>query len=159
MLLYIFTLKAFVFSVGAPFFLGRVKELKITCFKGTRQSEDSSGSFGSKYQKNSVKLSYVQQESEETLTELSQDAPVPSSSAKSTEGSQAIQSLFRNWLTLLRTPLPNQVVDEAIEKPLSDGKTETQDKMQKNGRSEILKAVWYSFWGLDAMIKLPVLIL
>ncbi|WOG95332.1 hypothetical protein DCAR_0414647 [Daucus carota subsp. sativus] len=144
--------------VGPPFFPGQAKELKITCFKGTGQSEDSSGSFGSKYQKNSVKLSYVQQGSEETLTELSQDVPVPSSSAKTTEGSQAIQSLFRNWLTLLRTPSPNQVVDEAIEKPASEEKKESEDKMQNNGRSEILKAVWYSFWGLDAMIKMPLLI-
>lgn len=160
LLVYTFTLKAIVvFSVRAPFFLGQAKELKITCFKATGQSEDSSGAFGSKYQKNSVKLSYVQQGSEETLTELSQDVPVPSSTAKTTEGSQAIQSLFRNWLTLLRTPSPDQVVDEAIEKPAVEEKTETQDKMQKNGRGEILKAVWYSFWGLDAMIKMPLLIL
>lgn len=159
MLLSTFTLKAFVVcSVGAPFFQGQAKELKITCFKGSGQSEDSSGSFGSKHQKNSVKLSYVQQGSEITPTEMSQDS-APSSSEKTTEGSQAIQSLFRNWLTLLRTPSPNQVVDEAIEKPSSDEKTETQDKMQKNERSEILKAVWYSFWGLDAMIKMPLLIL
>lgn len=144
--------------VGAPFFLGQAKVLKITCFKGTGQSEDSSGAFGSKYQKNSVKLSYVQQGSEETLTELSQDVPAPSSAAKTTEGSQAIQSLFRNWLTLLRTSSPDQVVDEALEKPASEEKTETQDKMQMNGRNEILKAVWYSFWGLDAMIKMPLLI-
>lgn len=143
--------------VGAPFFVGPAEQLKITSFKGTWKSEDSSGAFGSKNLKNSVKLSYVQQGSEEALTELPQDVPVPSSSAKTTEGSQAIQSLFRNWLTLLRTPSPNQSVDEALEEPSSGENTEKQDSMQKNGKSEILKAVWY-FWGLDAMIKMPLLI-
>lgn len=143
----------------------KAKLLKISCFKGISENEDSSGrAVGSKSLQNSVKLSYVSQNSEETLTELpeGQKCSVSSNSAvgDTSEGSQAIQNLFKTWLTLLRTPSPNKAVDKALEKPLTEKVPETQNGMdKKTERGGILRAVWCSFLGLDATITTPLVIL
>lgn len=82
---------------------------------------------------------------------------------ETTAGSQAIQQLFKSWLTLLRTPssssqsqLPNETLEETSENEI----VETDDKkIQTSGRGVILKTVWRSFLGLDATIKIPAMIL
>lgn len=86
---------------------------------------------------------------------------VSSSSAadETTEGSQTTQNLFRKWLTLLRSPSPNQVVDDAFVVSSSREIAKKKDGMQKNETGEILRAVWYAFMGLDATMKIPLLIL
>ncbi|KAK2993214.1 hypothetical protein RJ640_005182, partial [Escallonia rubra] len=148
--------------VGAPLVLGaKGKSLKISSFKGIGQTDESGGrTNGSKSLKNSVKLSYVPQESEETLTDSQrmQNAPVSSTSdADDGIGSLAIQNLFKNWLTLLRTPSPNQE-HETLEEESVGEISKTEDGVQKNGRGEMLKAVWCYFVGLDATVKIPIMI-
>uniref|UniRef100_A0A5B7AHH6 Embryo defective 2759 n=2 Tax=Davidia involucrata TaxID=16924 RepID=A0A5B7AHH6_DAVIN len=151
-------------SVGAPFVCGpKGKSLRISAFKGSAQNDELGGrSSGSKSAKNSVKLSYIPQESEETLTESPKEQNVPLSYASDSDeriaGSLAIQNLFKNWLALLRTPSPNQVVDEILEGPAPKERSEMQNGTQKKERSVILKAVWCYFLGLDATVKIPLLI-
>uniref|UniRef100_A0A5B7AHV9 Embryo defective 2759 n=1 Tax=Davidia involucrata TaxID=16924 RepID=A0A5B7AHV9_DAVIN len=151
-------------SVGAPLVRGtKGKSLRISAFKGSAQNDELGGrSSGSKSAKNSVKLSYIPQESEETLTESPKEQNVPLSYASDSDeriaGSLAIQNLFKNWLALLRTPSPNQVVDEILEGPAPKERSEMQNGTQKKERSVILKAVWCYFLGLDATVKIPLLI-
>lgn len=142
----------FYFSLGA-----KGKSLKISSFKGACQNDKSGGrASGSKPLKNSARICYVPQESEHTLTE----SPVVTSEAdETTPGSRAIQNLFGHWLTLLRTPSPNQAVDEAIEGPSTREISETQNGMQINKRGEIPRAVWGYFLAVDATIKIPLMIL
>ncbi|KZV45704.1 hypothetical protein F511_26730 [Dorcoceras hygrometricum] len=75
-----------------------------------------------------------------------------------TARSLAMQNLFRHWLTLLRTPSQTQPLEE-VEEPFSTETSELQSTKQKQGRGEILKAVWCYFCGLDATIKIPLLVL
>ncbi|CAK9137576.1 unnamed protein product [Ilex paraguariensis] len=149
--------------VGAPFVLGpRGKSLKISAFKGIGQNDESGAqASGSKLQNNSVKFSYVPQESEtSTNSPKVKNVPVSytSEAHETIAGSPAIQELFKNWLSLLRTPSPNQVVDEIIEEPSKRAISETQNGIQNKESGGILKAVWSNFLGLDATIKIPLLI-
>ncbi|XAR50207.1 hypothetical protein NMG60_11004472 [Bertholletia excelsa] len=151
-------------SVGAPLVLGpKAKSLRILAFKGSAQNDDSgSRANGSKSAKNSVKLSFMEQGSEDTLTESSKLQDVSLSYASDSDeriaGSVAIQNLFKNWLTLLRVQPANQVVDEAL-KGSDPGKISVmQNGTQKEERGEILKAICCYFWSLDATIKIPLLI-
>ncbi|KAM7475515.1 hypothetical protein LguiB_022758 [Lonicera macranthoides] len=141
----------FYFSLGA-----KGKSLKISSFKCAFQNDKSGGrASGSKPLKNSARICYVPQESERTLTESQE---VTSEADETTPGSRAIQNLFRHWLTLLRTPSPNQAVDEAIEGPSTREISETQNVTQINKRGEIPRAVWGYFVALDATIKIPLMI-
>lgn len=141
------------------------RPLRISAFKGSAQNDDSGGrANGSKSPKNSVRLSYAPQGNEETIVESSklQNVPLPfSSQANGTiGGSLAIQNLFKKWLTMLRTQPPSQEVDEILsEKPVVKEVSETQKDVQNKDRGEVLKAVWFYFLGMDAVIKIPLLIL
>lgn len=111
-----------------------------------------------------MRLSYAPQGNEGTIIESpkSQNVPLPySSEANGTlGGSLAIQSLFKKWLTMLRTQSPSQEVDEILdEDPAVREISETQNEIQNKDRGEILKAVWFYFLGMDAVIKIPLLIL
>ncbi|KAM7479882.1 hypothetical protein LguiA_028095 [Lonicera macranthoides] len=153
--------------VRAPIGLGLKgsKSLKISCFKGIGQDDESKNKAnGSKSLKEPVKLSSVLQESEETITESQkvQDDPASTTSEASdtVTGSEAVENLFKNWLTLLRTPSPNLVGDETLEgQPSSRELSETRTGMKNNeGGHQVLRAVWCYFLGLDAAIKVPAMI-
>lgn len=154
------------FSVGTPRFSGvKVKPVKISAFKGSARNDESGGrASGSKIAKNSVKLSYIPKESEETVTESSKAHNVPLSYASETNetiaGSPAIHKLFKKWLTMLRTQTLSREADEILEEeqPLKEI-SETNIEIQNKGRGEILRTAWGQFWDLDATIKLPFLIL
>lgn len=143
--------------------LKKRRSLQISSFKGNVQNDESGGNKkGSKSTKNPVKLSYVPHDRKETFAEtpkVKNNHATPISSVDETSaGSQAIQYLFRSWLTLLRTPSPSQIPDETLEEPCSNEMVETDHKIQHSGRNVILKAVWRSFSGLDAAIKIPAMI-
>ncbi|XP_044486145.1 uncharacterized protein LOC123211460 isoform X2 [Mangifera indica] len=155
----------FSLSIGAPCVRGvKVKPVKISAFKGTAQNDESGGRASeSKIHKNSVKLSYIPKESEETVVESSKAHNVPLPYASETKetiaGSPAIQRLFKKWLTKLQTQSPCQEVDEVLgERPPPKEVSETNIEMQNSGRGETLKAVWGHFWDLDATVKIPLLI-
>lgn len=145
------------------------KPLKISSFKGNVQNDESSGARENKSKSKStknppVKLSYVPHDRKETLPESpkvkNNHATSASNVDETTVGSQAIQQLFKSWLTLLRTPssssqsqLPNGTLEG------TSGTVEMEeDKIESSGKSVILKAVWRNFLGLDAAIKIPAMI-
>ncbi|CAH1418939.1 unnamed protein product [Lactuca virosa] len=144
------------------------KPLKISSFKGNVQNDESGArENGSKSTKNPVKLSYLPQDRKETLAESpkvknNHATPTSNMQQETTAGSQAIQQLFKSWLTLLRTPssssqsqLPNETLEETSENEI----VETDDKkIQTSGRGVILKTVWRNLLGLDATIKIPAMI-
>lgn len=151
-------------SVGASLALGpKSNFFKISAFKGSSR-HDGSGSRnnGSKSLKNPAKVSYWQHESKESLVESSKvQNVVPASYSaadETTTRSQAIQNLFKNWLILLRLPSQTQPVEEVVKEPSSTTTTELPDIKQKRERGEVSKAVWCYFMGLDATIKIPLLI-
>ncbi|KAL3642333.1 hypothetical protein CASFOL_013148 [Castilleja foliolosa] len=159
--------------VGAFHVLGPKPKFKIWAFKGNSR-DDSCGkgrkANGSKSIKNPVKVSYLQHESEESLGESSKVqnvVPAPYTIADdTTTRSLAIQNLFKKWLMLLRTPSKTESVGEAeaetetLEEPSPVESSETpQNTLQKQEeRGEVLKAVWCYVLGLDATIKIPLLI-
>ncbi|XP_073141246.1 uncharacterized protein [Henckelia pumila] len=150
-------------SVGGSLALGpKSKFFKISAFKGNSR-HDGSGSRnnGLKSLKNPAKVSYWQHESKESLVESSKvQNVVPASYSaadETTTRSQAIQNLFKNWLILLRLPSQTQPV-EVVDEPSSTSTTELPNTKQKRERGEVLKAVWCYFMGLDATIKIPLLI-
>lgn len=142
-------------SVGAFLLPGpKSKSLKISAFKGRSRHDDSgSRSDGSKSIKNPVKVPYLQNESKESTVGSSKAAL-----DEVTARSLAMQNLFKNWLTLLRTPSQTQPVEEVVEEPFTTETSELQSTKQMQGKGEILKAAWCYFWGLDATIKIPLLI-
>ncbi|XP_059303961.1 uncharacterized protein LOC132055948 [Lycium ferocissimum] len=146
--------------IGAPLVLKpKGKSLKISAFKSNNQNESGGRVSGTKSLKNSVKLSYVPHESEETSVESPRAQNVPISypaEADETTSYSAIQNIFKSWLTLLRTPPPNQVTHETVEEPYTTETSETQKMVQEKERG-FIKAVWCYFLSLDATIKIPVL--
>ncbi|KAK9277935.1 hypothetical protein L1049_027492 [Liquidambar formosana] len=157
-----FSLKRSVrFSLGAPRQGPKGNLLKISAFKGSAQNDESRGrASGSNSSKNSVKLSYVPQESEETRLESPKAQNVPLSytpeANETMGGSPAIYNLFKRWLTMLRTQSPSEAVDGILgeqpsQKEISESHNGTQNK-------ERLKAVWCYLLRLDATIKIPILI-
>ncbi|KAF5957526.1 hypothetical protein HYC85_004751, partial [Camellia sinensis] len=141
-------------SVAAPLIRGpKAKSLRVSAFKGNSQNDESGGrASGSKSAKNSVKISYVQHGSEETLTESPKMQDVPLSCASEADetiaGSSTIQNLFKNWLMLLRTQPPNEVMDESLEGPDSGKISVMQNGTQEKERGEILKAQSLFTWQL-----------
>lgn len=140
-------------------------KISFTAFKGSAQNDETGGrASGSKIPKKSVKLSYIPKESEETVTESSEAHNVPLSYASKTKesiaGSPAIRKLFKNWLTMLRTQLPSEEVDEVLgeEQPPRE-MAETDIEIHNKGRGEILKEALAQFWAVDATIKIPLFIL
>lgn len=89
-----------------------------------------------------------------------QNVPVSytSEADESIGGSPAIQRLFRKWLTILRTRSPGRLVDDISGEALPPkGVSETGTPVKE--RSQLIKALWFHFWGLDAAIKIPLMIL
>ncbi|CAA3021462.1 uncharacterized protein LOC111368100 [Olea europaea var. sylvestris] len=153
------------FSTGAPLVLcPKAKLCKVSAFRGSNRDEESGHRVsGKKSPKNPVKVSYVQQESEESSAESSKVqnivcVPYTSTADEKTAKLLAIQTLFKNWLMLLRTPAQNQPVDEILEEPSLAETPETRNAVQKQEKSETLKAIWCYFLGLDVTVKLPLLI-
>ncbi|KAF2293298.1 hypothetical protein GH714_040675 [Hevea brasiliensis] len=151
-------------SVGACVHGPKVKFLKISAFKGSAQNKESGNrANGSEVAKNSVNLSYVPKESGETIMESPKFHSVPVSYTSDGNGgiagSPAIHKLFKKWLNMLRTDSPSQVADEILrEPPSSEELQQTQNTVQTKEGHEILKPVWFHFLGLDATIKIPLLI-
>ncbi|KAL3533324.1 hypothetical protein ACH5RR_006845 [Cinchona calisaya] len=149
--------------VGAPFVLEpKRKLLKLSAFKSNSQNDAGSRHTGSKSLKNSVGLSYVPQESEATSAESQKPQGVPKTCPVEpvpSTGSVAIHNLFKSWLMLLRMPSADHAVDGTPQQPSAMETSEIQNSsIQKKERVPILKVIWCYFLGLDAMIKLPLLI-
>ncbi len=135
--------------------------MRISAFKGSAQNDESAGRVsGSKVPKNSVKL----KESEDPITESPKANDIPLSYTSEADqriaSSPAIHKLFKKWLTMLRTQSPSQVEDGILGEELPPTEiSETHNETENKKRGEILKAVWCHFLGLDATIKIPLLIL
>jgi hypothetical protein len=135
--------------------------LRISAFKGSAQNDESAGRVsGSKVPKNSVKL----KESEDPITESPKANDIPLSYTSEADqriaSSPAIHKLFKKWLTMLRTQSPSQVEDGILGEELPPTEiSETHNETENKKRGEILKAVWCHFLGLDATIRIPLLIL
>ncbi|TYI72618.1 hypothetical protein E1A91_D07G073400v1 [Gossypium mustelinum] len=153
-------------SIGAPHTCGsKVKNVGISTFKGSGQNNESRGRTNNAFlSKNTIKVSYVPKDREETMIESSNVHNVPLAYASETSenhlGSPAIQKLFKKWIMILLSQSPHQVMDEVtgVGPPPRDT-SETQIGTQSNGKSEILKMVWSHFWDMDVTIKLPILLL
>nr|GMD33027.1 uncharacterized protein LOC109170758 isoform X2 [Ipomoea batatas] len=61
-------------------------------------------------------------------------------------------------MAILRTPSPDQAIGETVEGPSSTEAVEPQNLVQQKERGNILQAVWSYFVGLDATIKINLLI-
>ncbi|XP_030458365.1 uncharacterized protein LOC115678992 isoform X1 [Syzygium oleosum] len=147
--------------VSPRFSAPRVKCLRISSFKGSARNDESSGRANGTTSKNSVKLSYLPNESDETIVDSPKAQNVPVSYTSEADegigGSPAIQRLFRKWLTILRTGSHGQLVDEISGEALPPrGVSETEKPVEE--RSQLIKALWCHFWGLDATIKVPLMI-
>lgn len=155
----------FLCRVGPPrLCFPKVKSLRVSSFKGSAQNDGSGGGRSGKVSQNSVRLSYVPKESEETTVESSNACDVPISHAPGTNGnvagSAAIHKLFRKWLTMLTTQSSDQLADEILgEAPPPRGISGTDNEIQLEEKSGRLKTLWCHFWALDATIKFPLLIL
>lgn len=160
-------LRWLVSSVGASCFRGsKVKRLRVSAFKGNPQNEESgTRQSGSKVAKNGVKVSYLSNESDETVvnsTQRASDVPISYSSdaAESVGGSPAIYKLFKKWLTVLRTQTSSEAVDGiSAGNAAPDEVSDIQSGTQTTGSTKMLKAIWSHFLGLDATIKIPLLML
>ncbi|XP_038685833.1 uncharacterized protein LOC119985618 [Tripterygium wilfordii] len=148
-----------------------VKALRILSFKGnTRNDESGSRANRSNVPKKSAKLSYVPKETGESMMESPKvhnaHVSCTSEANETIAGSPAIHKLFKKWLTMLHTHSPRQAADEILEglppSEISEIRNATQNKgrskAQNQGRSELLKAAWQYFLGVDATIKIPLLI-
>ncbi|MCL7033882.1 hypothetical protein MKW94_017677 [Papaver nudicaule] len=141
-----------------------VKRLKVLAFKGSSQNDESGyRAKGSKVHRSSVKLSDVPHKGEEIVMESTElhDTPLSCCAGKEeTLGSSpAIQKLFKKWLMMLRTQPSNQTSDGIFGNGAPEGeKVESQITSQQQEKGKILKAVGRYFWGLDATIKIPLLI-
>ncbi|XP_058091906.1 uncharacterized protein LOC131237879 [Magnolia sinica] len=151
---------------GQPSLSQKGRPFRISSFKGSARNDESEGSTsGSKFSKNSVQLSYVPQETEETMMESpdGQNVPLSYTSEEREEtiaGSPAIQRLFKKWLILLRTQTASQATDEILKEspPMSEISETQHGTPQQRGAGELLKASLGYFLGMDAAIKFPLLI-
>ncbi|KAL3655392.1 hypothetical protein CASFOL_001178 [Castilleja foliolosa] len=153
-------------SIGASIALGPKSRLsKISAFKRSRQYGDPNCIVnGTESLKHDDKVSYLQNGNEDILVVESSDVQnnvVPTrytaSDETTTTRSMVIHDLLKNWLMLLCRPLQTQPVEEVIEEPSSSVTSEIQNtKRERCGT--MLNAVWCNFLGLDATIKLPLLV-
>ncbi|PPS19398.1 hypothetical protein GOBAR_AA01197 [Gossypium barbadense] len=152
-------------SIAAPHTYGlKVKNIGISTFKGSGQNNELRGRTNNAFlSKNTIKVSYVPKDGEETMIESSNVHNVPLAYASETSenhlGSPAIQKLFKKWIMILLSQSPHQVMDEVMGVgPRPRDTSETQIGTQSNGKSEILKMVWSHFWDMDVTIKIPILL-
>lgn len=148
-------------SVGTfPMRGPKLKPLRVSAFKGSAQNDKSGGrKSGSKLPKNSVKL----KENEDTTAGSAQANDIPLSYASEANenigSSPAIHNLFKKWLRMLRTQSSSEVVDGILgEEPPPREISETEHATPNKERDGILRMVWCNFLGLNATIKIPMLI-
>ncbi|GAB2274218.1 hypothetical protein Dimus_008985 [Dionaea muscipula] len=141
----------------------RVRPFKISAFKGNEKNEAEDGSSTSKFPKKHIRTSYVSQDGDITLADFPKllDGAVSyavSAANKTASRSQAIHRLFRKWVTLLHTELPNKARDEINEGPQQRELVPAQSGTHVEERGEMLKMVISYFLGLDATLKIPLMI-
>ncbi|CAJ1943822.1 unnamed protein product [Sphenostylis stenocarpa] len=152
----------YILSVGPSHICrSKLKPLKISGFKGGAKNDDSvTSANGLKVpnHKNSVRLD----ESVEFKSESPKANHVPLSCASEANENLAvspgIHKLLKKWLTMLRTPPPNQGEEEILGEPPPEVLPESLQGTQKTVKAQSLKAVWSHFLALDATIKIPFLI-
>ncbi|XP_038895496.1 uncharacterized protein LOC120083720 isoform X1 [Benincasa hispida] len=147
-------------SVGTPRLCGsRPNLLKVSAFKSSARIDDETGGVanGSKIPSFSVKL-----KDGDYCTETPKANNVPlcyaSGANEDIAPSPAIQKLFKKWLELLRRQPVSQDVDGILEDLPSAEMSDTQQESNKKESSEILRGVWFHFLGLNAAVKIPLLI-
>ncbi|KAJ8771794.1 hypothetical protein K2173_026971 [Erythroxylum novogranatense] len=150
-------------SAGAYIHGSKLKISKFWAFKGNSQNDESrKRANGSKCSKNTVKLSYVPTDNGETIMESPKvhSAPVShTSKGEGINGSPAIHRLFKKWLNMLCTQPPCEEEDGTLKRhSASEELQEPQSNIQDKERGGILKNVWCSITGLDATIKIPLLV-
>ncbi|KAL4384248.1 hypothetical protein GQ457_15G000870 [Hibiscus cannabinus] len=139
------------------------KNIRISAFKGSVQSDESGGrEIEGNVPKSSIKVSYVPKDGEAATIDSSKAHNGPAAYALETcenvVGSPTIRKLFKKWIMMLQSQSPNHVVDDALgEAPPKDA-SETQIGSQSNRKGEILKIVWCYFWDMNVTIKIPLLI-
>ncbi|CAL1367417.1 unnamed protein product [Linum trigynum] len=152
-------------SVGIGVHGLKTKLLRVSSFQGSAKNDDAGGrSSWSKGSKNSVKISYVSDDSGESLRELPKAQSVPVSYTpepnEGVGGSPAINNLFKKWLNLLRSHSSSQVADGILEGPgQREEVAQTQSITQETQRRSFLSRGFHHFWQLDATIKIPILLL
>ncbi|KAL6559381.1 hypothetical protein OROGR_004498 [Orobanche gracilis] len=150
-------------SVEPSLALGPKSEvLNISDFRGSSRHDDSGGgAHGPESLNNPIEVSYFQHESEELYVESPKAqnvVPTPCIIADDTGiRSLAIQNLSNKWL-LTRTPLQTQEMIGALDEPSPLDLSKTPSTLQKQERGGIFRAVWCYLWGLDAAIKIPLLL-
>ncbi|CAI0398530.1 unnamed protein product [Linum tenue] len=151
-------------SVGIGIHGLKTKLLRVSSFQGSAKNDDAGGrSSWSKGSKNSVKISYVSDDSGESLRELPKAQSVPVSYTpepnEGVGGSPAINNLFKKWLSLLRSHSSSQVADGILEGPgPREEVAQTQSITQETQRRSFLSRGFHHFWQLDATIKIPILL-
>lgn len=149
-----------IFSVGTPRLCGpRPNLLRVSAFKSSaRIEDDTSGGNGSKIPNYSIKL-----KDGDYCTETPKANNVPlcyaSGANEDIAPSPAIHKLFKKWLVLLRRQPVSQDVDGILDELPSAEMSETQQESNKKESSEIFRGVWFHFLGLNAAVKIPLLIL
>lgn len=158
---YTWTLE-FYFSVGASCVCRpKLKDLRITAFKGIAQNDESGGRGNcSKPAKNSVKLKDSHDPIKESSNANEISLSYPSEANKSTTSSTAIRRLFKKWLTNLSTPSSGEIMDGILEGETSPGEiSDTQVTSVVKERNAVLKTALCQFLALDATVKIPLLVL
>ncbi|XP_031746005.1 uncharacterized protein LOC101204576 isoform X2 [Cucumis sativus] len=147
------------FSVGTPRLCGpRSNLLRVSAFKSTARIDDETGGVanGSKISSYPVKLKDVDHCTE---TPKANNVPVCYASGANEDiaPSPAIQKLFKKWLELLRRQPVSQDVDGILEDLPSAEMSDTQQESNKKESNDILQGVWFHFLGLNAAVKIPLL--
>lgn len=150
-----------IFSVGTPRLCGpRPNLLRVSAFKSSARIDEGTGGVanGSKIPNYSAKL-----KDSDCCTETPKANNVPlcyaSGANEDIAPSPAIQNLFKKWLELLRRQPVSQDVDGILEDLPTAEMSDTQQESNKKESSEIFRRVWFHFMGLNAAVKLPLLIL
>ncbi|KAL4012468.1 hypothetical protein IC575_029570 [Cucumis melo] len=148
------------FSIGTPRLCGpRPNLLRVSAFKSAARIDDETGGVanGSKITSYPVKL-----KDGDYCTETPKGNNVPvcyaSGANEDIAPSPAIQNLFKKWLELLRRQPVSQDVDGILEELPSAEMSDTQQESNKKESNKILRGVWFHFLGLNAAVKIPLLI-
>ncbi|PWA76156.1 hypothetical protein CTI12_AA238730 [Artemisia annua] len=136
----------------------KLRFIKISSFKGNVERDRYKDGLrwshsGNKYDRHS----YLYRDSKETLLGSPNAQNIHAHSAPDEDvtevGSLAIRKLFRSWLTFL--PSASLSEDETLTGSTLNERVELDDKILKDG---FFKRIWFKFWGMDAMIKIPAII-
>ncbi|CAA7397586.1 unnamed protein product [Spirodela intermedia] len=147
---------------GKPYVLSNQKPFKISSFKSSGQTDESNETDrASKFFRKSVHPSCVSEEREETLTA----SPDVTSSMLSSENrddtvtsSQAIKNLFKKWSIMLHSQTLSVAMDDVYSERPTDRVLKNHECSPEEKAKSIFKAAFLRFMGLDATIKIPLLI-